>query len=538
MFELVYPKNEERRLEVLSVYEEVATDAKEQFDELTGLASKLLRVPGVFIAFMRREEQVVQSARGIDAHRAERRHTFCSNVISTGRPLLIPDAREDPRFADHPMVVGEPYLRFYLGVPLIATTGETIGTFCLIDYEPRELTQEEVGTLEVLASQVMTQLELRRKERELTREVQRARRAEARFRRLLDASPDAIVLLDGEKVLAYNGSAEELLGLQGELQLIGESVFTLLSRWNALDQKTERRLRLHGSRALREGVTRFEWLQRCAGGVYQPVEVTISVVELEEHVHFLAILHDIGQQKENERILERERRQAENASRIKDTFLSMISHDLKSPLSSIFSMLELLEESEGRLPGVDPRTVYRDLKSSVAVLLEMTTQLLNLHRLQSGSIEINKELLEPRFLANQVCLSLDQRLHQKGIEFRNEYPKGAAVEADLTLFREVLFNLLSNAVKFCETGDVITIRRGETGAVEVTDTGVGISERLLPELFEKEKKTTTLGTDGEHGTGLGLPLCKDIMRAHGGDIEVESHPGVGSTFLLYFGPDS
>jgi signal transduction histidine kinase len=212
----------------------------------------------------------------------------------------------------------------------------------------------------------------------------------------------------------------------------------------------------------------------------------------------------------------------------------MISHDLKSPLSSILSMLELLEESDGDLPGMDRRSVYKDLKSSVAVLLEMTTQLLNLHRLQSGSIEINKEAVEPRFIAKQVRLSLDQRLNEKGIEFRNEFPPGEVVEADLALFREVLFNLLSNAVKFCESGDVITVRRGDHGCLEVVDTGIGISEELLPELFQKEKKTTTLGTQGEPGTGLGLPLCKDIMEAHGGEISVRSQPGEGSAFCLRF----
>lgn len=534
MFDLVYPTDEERRLEVLSSYETVAAQARRQFDELTGLAAKLLKAPAAFIAFMRREEQVVQAVRGIEPFRTERRQTFCSNVIATGEALHIPDASKDPRFSDHPMVAGEPHLRFYLGVPLIAASGETIGTFCVIDYKPREFDQEEVDTLELLASQAMSQLELRRKERELTGEVRRAQRAEARFKRLLDASPDAILLLDGEEILAYNGSARDFLGIEGDSTFLGEELFEVMRRWNALEPGRERELRRHALRARREGLSRFEWLQRCAGGGYRPVEVTLSVVELEEQVHFLVILHDISQQKENERILERERRQAENANRIKDTFLSMISHDIKSPLSSIFSMLELLEESDDDLPGPDRRSVYRDLKSSVAVLLEMTTQLLNLHRLQSGKIEINRDRIDPRFLTNQIRLSLDQRLREKGIEFRNELPSGEMVEADPALFREVLFNLLSNAVKFCAQGDIVTVRKGEGSSLEVADTGVGISAALLPHLFEKEKKTSTLGTDGEQGTGLGLPLCKDIMRAHGGEIEVESRVGEGSRFALLF----
>ena len=534
MFDLVYPENEEERLETLSDYEEVASEAQADLDALTSLAGRLLDTSAAFLAFMRRDEQIIQSARGIPLVVTERRQTFCSNVVATGEALEIPDAGRDSRFSDHPMVTGHSHLRFYFGVPLVAESGEVIGTFCVTGSEPRKLEPEERETLEILASQAMSQLELRRKRRELTAEVNRARRAEARFKGLLDASPDPIVLLDGESIVSYNGSAKAFLALDDGGDLIGRTVFDVLKEWGVHDDLSETRLRLEAARAQRGGARRFEWLQPCADGESRPVEVTVAAVELEAQQHTLLILHDITQQKENQKHLEREHRQAEKANRIKDTFLSMISHDLKSPLSSIFSMLELLEEEDRAQGRTDRRAIYGDLKSSVALLLEMTTQLLNLHRLQSGAIEIRRERIEPSLMIDQVRLSLDQRMQEKGITFDNRYPPGAWIEADVALFREVLFNLLSNAVKFCGNGDTISVVRGSEGYLEVVDTGVGIAEERLPDLFEKEKRTSSLGTDGEPGTGLGLPLCRDIMVAHGGEISVDSRIREGSRFTLRF----
>ena len=149
-------------------------------------------------------------------------------------------------------------------------------------------------------------------------------------------------------------------------------------------------------------------------------------------------------------------------------------------------------------------------------------------------MEVQREPLQPFHMVNQVRLSLDKRMQDKGILLRNELSPTRSINADVALFREVLFNLLSNAVKFCRSGDTVTVREGKDGTIEINDTGTGIDDRLLPHLFEKEKKTSTLGTEGEPGTGLGLPLCKDIMVAHGGDITVISEPQKGSSFFLHF----
>jgi signal transduction histidine kinase len=123
---------------------------------------------------------------------------------------------------------------------------------------------------------------------------------------------------------------------------------------------------------------------------------------------------------------------------------------------------------------------------------------------------------------------------EKKIKLVNGIPKGTMLTADPILFLVVLTNLISNALKFCSEGDEIAVEIPENmvNTIAVRDSGPGISEKIVPDLFKHEIKTTTVGTMGELGTGLGLPYFHDIVSAHGGRIWVESKVGEGSTFYV------
>ncbi|MBI5179162.1 MAG: hybrid sensor histidine kinase/response regulator [Nitrospinae bacterium] len=127
---------------------------------------------------------------------------------------------------------------------------------------------------------------------------------------------------------------------------------------------------------------------------------------------------------------------------------------------------------------------------------------------------------------------------KKNIAIVNTVPPGTRLYADPSLYGEVLQNLLSNAVKFTREGGTVTlfIPPGEPATLAVRDTGTGITPPLLPKLFRYEEKTSTFGTAGEPGTGLGLPLSHEIIQAHGGSIRVESAAGSGSTFYVAIPP--
>lgn len=123
---------------------------------------------------------------------------------------------------------------------------------------------------------------------------------------------------------------------------------------------------------------------------------------------------------------------------------------------------------------------------------------------------------------------------QKKIIVRNELPEDVRVLADRALYGQVIGNLLANAIKFSRPGGVMRIyAAGEkASAIIVEDNGVGIPPEIMPDIFRHEVKTSMVGTLGERGTGLGLPFCMDIMKAHGGTIEAESFPGGGSRFTI------
>ncbi len=123
--------------------------------------------------------------------------------------------------------------------------------------------------------------------------------------------------------------------------------------------------------------------------------------------------------------------------------------------------------------------------------------------------------------------------NRKEIDLICKVPTKTRLYADPDLLGRVMENLITNAIKFCNKGDKITIfvPEGEKGVIAVQDTGTGIREVYKPDLFKYEEKTSDIGTSGEKGTGLGLPLCQDIMKAHGGMLEFESEPGKGTTFF-------
>lgn len=229
---------------------------------------------------------------------------------------------------------------------------------------------------------------------------------------------------------------------------------------------------------------------------------------------------------------EKAQRAAEDATRLKDKFVLLVTHDLKSPLLSLANGLETLHGEE-RLPAEDRRIVGMMARHS-RELLDMTERLLDLSSLQAGKIIPQKRPIVCRdFVDAQIGL-YHTAAAGKEIAVVNEIPADMKVYADPDLFGECVKNVLSNALKFCDGGDSITIFNPPDmpSTIAVKDSGPGIAPEKMPTLFKAEMKSRSLGTAGERGTGIGLPHAKELMEAHGGDITVESAPGGGCTFFL------
>ncbi len=258
----------------------------------------------------------------------------------------------------------------------------------------------------------------------------------------------------------------------------------------------------------------------------------------EDDINFLQmaanLLGTMVESKQAEAALLKAKEKAENATKIKDKFVAMVTHDLRSPFISIQGFLKLLQDDKEHPLFPAQREMVEHVLDSSNRMLDMTEKLLQLSRLQSGKIELQPSFLDTRQICALAMSQLSYLAKNKGITLQNEIPECCRLYADSNLFGQVVLNLVSNAVKFCGEGDRISILVSpeRRATIVIRDTGPGMEDYVLQNLFKHEVKTSTLGTQGERGTGLGLPLSHDIMKAHGGTLDVESKQGKGSTFYI------
>ena len=160
-------QNEKKRLKVLWQYEVLDTVPEELFDDLTELAARICEAPIALISLVDEKRQWFKSKVGTSVNETSRDLSFCAHAIRQSDLFIVPDATKDARFASNPLVTSDPRIRFYAGAPLITADGYALGTLCVIDKVPRELRPDQKQALLILARHVVSQLELRRRSREL-----------------------------------------------------------------------------------------------------------------------------------------------------------------------------------------------------------------------------------------------------------------------------------------------------------------------------------------------------------------------------------
>ena len=241
---------------------------------------------------------------------------------------------------------------------------------------------------------------------------------------------------------------------------------------------------------------------------------------------------DITARKKAEDAMRAAKEEAEAATLLKDKYVSLVSHDLKNPLGTIIGFLNLIHDDLER-KGDQHTTLLTDAALISAGQMQiLINEVLSISRIKSGVIQPKPKFFDGSMLGVKAALYLGPEAGKKGVALVNAIPEGTRLFADETLLGEVVNNLVSNGVKFCRSGDTITmfVPDNEPSTIAVKDTGVGIRRDLIPKLFMYEEKTSTIGTAGERGSGLGLPLSRDIMTTLGGSLDVESEQGKGSTF--------
>ena len=218
----------------------------------------------------------------------------------------------------------------------------------------------------------------------------------------------------------------------------------------------------------------------------------------------------------------------------KDKFISIVSHDLRTPFSSILGFTDLLLTDE-ELTDIEKNQYIKYIRDSSKSMLSLVNSLLDWTRLQTGRITIELERIDADSIIEKSINALSGAAFQKNIELISLVGNDVFIFVDKELIGQVFNNLISNAIKFTNNNGNIIISvnpsdKNRFVEFSVKDNGVGIKEEYLQYLFKVESKFTSEGTSGEKGSGLGLSLVKEIIEKHGGKIWVESEYGKGSDF--------
>lgn len=643
--------HEQRRLQAIEHYDLLDAPPTEAFDRITRLATRLFDVPIAMVNVIDHDSQWCLATQGIALDRTSREVSFCTHTIRRDGVMVVEDAREDGRFADNPLVTGEPGIRFYAGAPLTAPNGYRLGTLCLIGNEPRCFSDADRDSLQDLAGVVMDELNLRNFAVGLDASRKAHRETSEQVTRILESITDAFFAVDADWAFTYvNAQAEAALersrdALMGahlwevfpgavdtpfsrhcqqalDTQEAAEFVayFPPLNSWfevkaypfrqglsvyfDDVTGRVEAQENLRRERDLTEAIMdtsvaailtvdaegQIAYANQRAGEIldieagtssdhahsasglqlytldgstvqddalpFARIKASGEPLSGERYVirtasneeRFISVngaplcaddgtvrrvvfsITDITDEIERQRELEQAKNDAEQASRLKSTFLANMSHDVRTPLSSILSVTELLsmEASE------DCQDHISLIERSSHRLLDTIDSVLDLAKLESGSVSVDPQPID----VNDEMLGTAELFQPKagaaGITLQAETDADRLpARLDPTLLHRIADNLVSNAIKFTEEGGTVTLRTRHTDdhvILEVEDTGVGIDDDFLPGLFEAFSRDTD--TAEQEGNGLGLAITQHLTDLLGGTIEVDSEKGQGTTFTV------
>ncbi|MGJ3249652.1 MAG: GAF domain-containing protein [Elainellaceae cyanobacterium] len=579
--EFPLPDNELARLEKLYEYQILDTSPEDAFDDLTHLAAQICNVPIALVSIVDTNRQWFKSKVGLETTETCREVAFCNYTICQTDILIVPDAAVDSRFSQNPLVKSNPRIRFYAGTPLITPTGYTLGSLCVIDHVPRELTPEQISALQALGRQVVTQLELRRNLIELSRataarerveetlcrytvQLQQALDYESKLKRITDKVRDS---LDANQILETAvlelASLPQVFYCSASIHNIEQQSITVKAECSASTRQN------HCNPILNPSEFSDIYHQLKSGDSFQFCASlpTFAQHQIEDHVSVLVcpildgqgVLGDLllikdkdlsfseseirlVQQVTNQcaiairqawlyQSIQVQVRELEKLNSLKDEFLSTVSHELRTPISNIKVAIQMLDVSLKKT-GVlssprQPIAKYLEiLRSECHREISLINDLLDLARIDSGIEYLVLTDINLQSWLPSIAEPFVKRAQSQQQKFQMDLPSGLPdLTTDVSSLSRILCELLNNACKYTPSGHTILVAVHVTSTefqLSVSNSGTSLSTNELKRIFDKFYRVPKNDPWKHGGTGLGLALVKQLVEQLQGSITVTS----------------
>ena len=514
------PENELARLKKLYELAILDTDKEQSFDDLTHIAAHICSVPTAVVSLVDVDRQWFKSCVGLDASETPRDVAFCAHaILQPDDVFVVEDATQHPTFMDNGLVTGAPYIRFYAGAPLVTDDGYALGTLCVIDYVPRQLSEEQLFSLKALARQVVQLLRLKASGQLIQQQSER-------LTSIIEGTnagtwewdiKTGLVLFNQRCIEMLGYSAEEMQSINIEewAKLIHPD--DVLGRYKQIAQHLSGKVNFY-EKEFRMRKKNGEWLWLYSRG-------KISSYSDDHQALIMSGMHlDISEQKRIEQM--------------KTELISTVSHELRTPLTSISGALSLVTNNMmGELPEKVKTILLIAHKNSQRLAL-IINDLLDMEKLLAGKMHFDCKDYNVASIVEQAITENKLFADKYSVSFQlNNQAPDSKIYVDIFRYQQVLNNFLSNAAKFSPQNasvDVFIQKIENKIRVSVRDYGIGMPEEFKSRIFQKFSQADTSDSRQKGGTGLGLAISKELVERMRGTISFESKENEGSCFYTEF----
>ena len=405
--------------------------------------------------------------------------------------------------------------------------GEVVGVLCHEHIgAARNWSAEEIDFVSALAAMVSLALE----ESNRARSESLLRESEAKFRALFEASSQGVMLHDEEKFLEVNPACLRILGFSCADEIIGKHPAETSAPIQPDGERADVLARRHIQDCLAHGHTRFEWLARNPQGRDVPLEVILTRIQWGGRRIIQAVISDISERKQAEAELLKALAREKELNQLKSNFVSMVSHEFRTPLGIIQSSSEILNDYSGQLEPAERAEQLNSITKNTRRMAEMMEEILALSRLEAGRMEFRPEPLDLSSFCRRVVEEVLSATERRCVIELSLASLPDAAQADGRLLHHIFTNLLTNAVKYSEAGCKVWFsveRNGREAICRFRDKGIGIPDADQKWLFNAFQRGHNVGD--RPGTGLGLVLVKRCVELHHGYVQINSKAGEGTT---------